>query len=265
MRSYNVHSTSKQNSIAQIATVREEEDPGFVLKRAELAGVKAKVKKLHFRQNLKPEDTSPLMAYSRVVSFGKITGDDFVKLMAQYDFSENVPFVGRSEVEYESGREYFLEDFLPPLMQATNGMKFEDTDTSKNREVLNAIRLLSDGLVKEGMPKDNVNLTPQEIGTNCWATVWNFGMGSRDYISIFNSGPLEIGNALGANTSEKSEFANALFDDIRLDEAGSLDKLRKNFSTLVKPGDVVFVKAFSPSDGPVLAHALVAVDDVAVH
>lgn len=155
------------------------------------------VEKKNFAPAVTNEVVAPEFLRSYTFKFGRISKETFVKLRDAYEFSLVLPFMAPSEVEWNSDREYFLEDFMPPAIQAFSGNRFLDEFDFNQTEIKNASRPLTTALENQenGQKRGNVHLIPQELGTNCWSTVWNIGMGSKDKVILFNAHQRKMGDA----------------------------------------------------------------------
>jgi hypothetical protein len=111
--------------------------------------------------NAGKEASLPSFALSLDAEFGRLSKSDFLKLMKIYSgWSET-----KSRVFYDTERTFYLMDFLPPLLQATNGCHFHSTRTPFGRRLPSFL----------GGPNDKVKrYSEQEVllTYNCWGFAW---------------------------------------------------------------------------------------------
>jgi hypothetical protein len=251
---------ARANEFAQVEVSGSVDEPAFaaLLTRAKKAGALAKVTKVSFKPPSEPVD--PLSSHFRRISFGTLDVKTFDALKKEYGKAGGARFQWEPETEYERGREYFLEDFLTPRIQALNGITFLDESADKSLFLNEFSSTLKQAFVASGMPAADVILNLQERGSNCWSTVWNIGMAPGNTIEGFNAGAGVLTELFGLIGNKKSDFVEPLVDFEELVVPNSRESLRKAFQSKLVPGDILVVRANTPG-GSLMAHVAVAVDD----
>lgn len=200
------------------------------LPRAEALGVRAQCSWLM-------DDSAPLPAWAGRLdfSFGELTESQFRGLRRAYG---GWTAASAAEPTYESQRSYGLVDFLPPVVQAVNGHRYQPEIGTMPDFLTAAARL--------GLP-----VTPeQEISLywNCWGVTYEALRGNERSLTVVQASSelmletLRNASTLMRSVSEPTEFPLSSF-------AGG-----------VRPGDVVLILHKS-GNYDYLDHTVVVLDD----
>jgi hypothetical protein len=128
--------------------------PSLQLAAADKLGIKYQGRAL----NAGDAASLPSFALSLDAEFGTLSETNFNKLMRVYNgWSET-----KSKVVWDPNRKYYLMDFLPPAMQATNGCHFYSSRTPVMQPLPNFL-----GTKVEPLSNQEVLLT-----WNCWGFAW---------------------------------------------------------------------------------------------
>ncbi|KAG7347247.1 hypothetical protein IV203_030614 [Nitzschia inconspicua] len=203
--------------------------PGLRLAAAD----KLKIKYTGRAFNAGDSASLPSFALSLDAEFGTLSESDFTKLMKIYSgWSET-----KSRVVYDPDRTFYLMDFLPPLLQATNGCHFRSSRTPTRN-------LLPSFL---GGPNDTVKrFSDQEVLLvyNCWGFAWEV---------LFQADNADV-SAMTISTADPTSawraFTGPSFDLIQSSETKpallKLDNIRER-NKKIQPGDVLLIWHRNPS------------------
>ena len=162
---------------------------------------------------------------------------------------------GRSEVKYSPGNSYEIQDFLPPIFQALNGLRYRGLDVV-SEGTLRAYLQGRESLMKSE-PSENFNELMIRGGSNCWGFAYEVARDDKVAYETFLVNGFNLHNVFEEERNARKIFSRTYRDLAKM--------TREQRNQDLKPGDILFVNqnvTFDNSEqkGPLL-HAAVYVDD----
>lgn len=201
--------------------------PTLKLAVADNLGIKYKGRAL----NAGDAASLPSFALSLDAEFGRLSEFKFNKLKKAYSgWSDTKP-----KVIWEPDRNYYLMDFLPPLMQATNGCHFYSSRTPSSRGLPNFLG-----------NKVQRNLANQEIllAYNCWGFAWEvlYQADNAD-VSAMTISTADPTSAWRAFTGPGFDLVQSSASKPQILEEKNVNLRNKK----IQPGDVLLIWHRNPS------------------
>lgn len=193
----------------------------------------------------------PSFALSLDAEFGRLSQTAFTKLMRIYSgWSET-----KSQVFYDPDRTFYLMDFLPPLLQATNGCHFHSTRTPFGKRLPSFL----------GGPNDTVKRYSDQdvlLTYNCWGFAWEV---------LFQADNADV-SAMTISTADPTSawraFTGPGFDLIQSSQTNAPLLKPDNVSLRnqkLRPGDVLLIWHRNPTTASgtdlYLDHVATCIDD----